>query len=313
MVESMSEGVIMVNGDSRVVVVNPAAKELLGLKDEDHPEINNLTELLKGSDLAELSEGGLLESGSGRTPRQIRITNPREAVLDTTISAIKDAQGTVIGKTIVLHDITKLRWAKERLQQSFEKLQKILRGTVNALTLTVETRDPYTAGHQERVTRLACAIAREMGLPEEQIEGIYVAGTLHDIGKIYVPAEILTKLGPITESEFSIIKTHPKVGYDILKRIEFPWPIAQIVLQHHERMDGSGYPQGLSGQDILLEARILGVADVIEAMSSHRPYREALGIDKALGEISEKKGTFYDPRVVDACVNLFTERRFQLE
>jgi len=140
-----------------------------------------------------------------------------------------------------------------------------------------------------------------------------VAGILHDIGKIHVPVEILSKPGPITEGEFSIIKTHPQVGYDILKRIEFPWPIAQIVLQHHERMDGSGYPQGLSDQDILLEARILGVADIVEAMSSHRSYREALGIDKALGEISEKKGTLYDPRVVDACLKLFTERRFQFK
>lgn len=313
MVESMSEGVIMVNGDDRVVVVNPAIKELLGLKDEDHPENNNLTELFKNSDLAELSEDGLLRSGNAGIRREIRIANPRKAVLDSSISAIKDAQGTVIGKIIVLHDITKLRRAKEQLQQNFEKLQKILWGTVNALASTVETRDPYTAGHQERVTQLACTIAREMGLPEEQIEGIHVAGILHDIGKIHVPVEILSKPGPITEGEFSIIKTHPQVGYDILKRIEFPWPIAQIVLQHHERMDGSGYPQGLSDQDILLEARILGVADIVEAMSSHRPYREALGIDKALREISEKEGTLYDPRVVDACLKLFTERRFQFK
>ncbi|TET10184.1 HD domain-containing protein [Candidatus Aerophobetes bacterium] len=313
MVESMSEGVIMVNGDGRVVVANPVAKKLLGVKDEDHPENNNLTELFKNSDLAELSEDGLLRSGNGKTRREIRITNPREAVLDTSISFIKDAQGTVIGKTIVLHDITKLRRAEEQLQQSFESLQKAIRETIQVVASTVEVRDPYTAGHQRRVTSLASAIAAEMGLSKDQIDGIRMAGMIHDLGKISVPAEILSKPGRITEREFDIIKSHSQVGHDILKTIEPPWPIAQIVLQHHERMDGSGYPQGLSGRDIMLEARILAVADVVEAMASHRPYRPALGIDKALEEISKKQRILYDPHVVDACLKLFTERRFQFE
>lgn len=210
-------------------------------------------------------------------------------------------------------EIAERKQVKAELQQSFERLRRAMEGTIKAIALTVEMKDPYTAGHQRRVTQLACAIAKEMRLSEEQIEGIYMTGVIHDIGKISVPAEILTKPGQLTEIEFSLIKTHPEVGYDILKMIEFPWPIAKIVLQHHERMNGSGYPSGLSGEEILLEARILGVADVVEAMASHRPYRPALGIDRALEEISQNRGVFYDTEVVDACLKLFTEKRFQFE
>ena len=175
----------------------------------------------------------------------------------------------------------------------------------------VSIRDPYTAGHQRRVTKLACAIAKEIGLTKEQIEGLRVAAIIHDIGKINIASEILSKPGRLTKLEFEMIKTHPQTGYEILKEIEFPWPVAQIVLQHHERMNGSGYPQGLSGKDILIEARILGVADVVEAMASYRPYRPALGIDKALEEILNNKGVLYDPDVVDACLKVFTEKGFK--
>jgi len=169
--------------------------------------------------------------------------------------------------------------------------------------LLSESRDPYTAGHQRRVTQLACAIAKEMDFPEKQIEGIHASGLLHDIGKIYIPTDILNRPGRLSNIEMDLIRTHSKVGYDILKTVNFPWPVAQIVLQHHERQDGSGYPQGLSGEEILIEARILTVADVIEAMSSHRPYRPALGIDTALGEISKNSGILYDPKVVDVYRN----------
>jgi putative two-component system response regulator len=200
----------------------------------------------------------------------------------------------------------------ERLQKTLNDLQKAMEGIIQAMGLTAETRDPYTAGHQRRVTHIACAIATEMGLPEDQIDGIRMAGIIHDIGKISVPAEILSKPGRITRHEFAIIKSHPQVGYDMLKKIDFPWPIAQIVYQHHERMDGSGYPQGLSSEDILLEARILAVADVVEAMASHRPYRPALGIDIALEEISINREVLYDPDVVDACLRLFKEKGFEL-
>lgn len=191
------------------------------------------------------------------------------------------------------------------LREANIQLEKVMKGTIRAMAYTVETRDPYTAGHQLRVAELSRAIAIEMGLPEDQVEGIYMAGTIHDLGKISVPAEILSKPGRITEIEFSLIKIHPQSGHDILKSIEFSWPIAQITLQHHERIDGSGYPQGLSGKDILIEARILAVADVVEAMASHRPYRPSLGVEPAIEEISQKKGTFFDPEVVEACLRVF--------
>ncbi len=196
------------------------------------------------------------------------------------------------------------------LQKTLEKLQRTMEGIIQTMALTVETRDPYTAGHQKRAADLACAIAKESELSEDQIFGIRMAGEIHDVGKISVPAEILSKPSQLSEIEFGLIKTHPQVGFDILKGIEFPWPIAQMVLQHHENINGSGYPQGLSGEEITPEARILAVADVVEAISSHRPYRPALGIDKALEQILKNREILYDPNVVDVCLKLFSEKRF---
>jgi len=201
-------------------------------------------------------------------------------------------------------------------QESREYTQKLvlsMEATIEAIAMTTEMRDPYTAGHQRRVAKLACAIAREMNLSDNQIEGLRLAGLVHDIGKIYIPAEILSKPGNLSEIEFSLVKAHAKAGYDILKTIEFPWPIAQIVLQHHMRVDGSGYPDCARGKEIIIEARILMVADVVEAMASHRPYRPALGIDRALDEISQKKGILYDTEVVDACMRLFKDKGFKFE
>jgi putative nucleotidyltransferase with HDIG domain len=209
-----------------------------------------------------------------------------------------------------VRDITVQKKAEDDLNQTVTKLRKITGATIQAMAQTVEVRDPYTAGHQRRVADLARAIATNMGLTADQIDGIRMAGAIHDIGKISVPAEILSKPGVLTPIEFSLIKTHSQIGYEILKDIEFPWDIAQMVLQHHERMDGSGYPNGLSGEEILLEARIIAVADVVEAMASHRPYRPAVGMDKALDEISTKRGRIYDPAVVDACLRLFKEQTF---
>lgn len=203
--------------------------------------------------------------------------------------------------------------ADVELKQSFDKLRRAQDQTVVALASASEIRDPYTSGHQQRVTKLACAIAENMDLSENLVEGLRIAGLLHDIGKISVPAEILSKPGKITQDEYNIIKQHCQIGYEILKGIEFPWPVAQIVLQHHEKMNGSGYPQGLIGKEILLEARILTVADVMEAMSSHRPYRAGLGIDKALDEIMNNKSTFFDPAVVDICWDLFSKGKFKFE
>jgi putative two-component system response regulator len=201
----------------------------------------------------------------------------------------------------------------EELRTTLNDLRKAMQGIVHAMVLTIESRDPYTAGHQQRVTQLASALAQEMGLSEKEVEGIKMASLIHDIGKISIPAEILSKPGKLTEIEFSLVKTHAQAGYEILKDIEFSWPIAQIVLQHHERLDGSGYPLGLKDKKILLEAKIIGVADVVEAMASHRPYRPGLGIEKALEEISQKKGTLYSTEVSDICIKLFTEKGFKFE
>jgi len=214
-------------------------------------------------------------------------------------------------KTLVMgiaRDISERKKAEKDLDESYSKLQKILSGTVQSIAKIVETRDPYTSGHQQRVTNLACAIAKEIGLSNDQIDSIRVAGVIHDIGKIAVPAEILSKPSQLTDAEMSLIQSHPQIGYEILKEIDFPWPVADIVHQHHERMLGDGYPAGIEGEEILLEARILAVADVVEAMSSHRPYRPALGLKKALEEIRINRGYLYDPTVVDACLKIFEER-----
>lgn len=202
---------------------------------------------------------------------------------------------------------------EKALKESIAKQQRILEEIVKAITLTVQLRDPYTSGHEQKVSQLANSIATEMGIPKEQTQGILIAALLHDVGKIYVPAEILSKPNRLSRIEFEMIKTHPQLGYEILKEIEFPWPVAQMILQHHEKLDGSGYPSGLLGKDILLGARIIAVADVVEAMSSHRPYRPAHKIKVALNEISRKKGVCYDIDVVDACIRLFMEKRFDFE
>ncbi len=201
--------------------------------------------------------------------------------------------------------------AQIKIKNQLIQLEANLEDTVKAITNIVEMRDPYTAGHEARVAELAVAIAKEMGIPDEQVHGIHLAAVVHDLGKIQVPAEILSKPARLTEIEYSLIKGHPQAGYDILKDIGFTWPIAQMVLQHHERMDGSGYPQGLKGEAILIEARILCVADVVEAMSSHRPYRPGLGIEVALSEIEKNRGTLYDAKVVDACLKVFGEGQFK--
>jgi putative two-component system response regulator len=193
----------------------------------------------------------------------------------------------------------------EELKSSYEKSQIILDGTVRAMSKIVESRDPYTSGHQERVAKIACDIAAEMTLAEDQTESIRIAATLHDIGKISVPSEILSKPGHLSDMEMGIIRTHCQAAYDILNTIIFPYPIAEIILQHHERMNGSGYPRGLVGNAILLEARIIGIADVIEAMSSHRPYRPALGVEAALEEVAKYKEVLYDSTVVEACLRIY--------
>ena len=228
-------------------------------------------------------------------------------------AVLRGQDGAPYGTVYLCRDITERKLAEENMRQGLAKLRSTLKASIDSLASAIEMRDPYTAGHQERVTRLARAIALEMGLDKERVEAIEIAGVIHDIGKLYVPAEILSKPTKLSDLEYSMIKMHAQVGYTILSKIDFPWPIAQIVHQHHEAINGSGYPQGLAGKDILLEAKILCVADVVEAMSSHRPYRPALGIQAALDEITQKRGILYDREVVDACLKLFREKNFKFE
>jgi PAS domain S-box-containing protein/putative nucleotidyltransferase with HDIG domain len=227
-------------------------------------------------------------------------------------SFIRDENQRLIGIMGVTRDITERRQAEEKLLETLNRLTKAVGATIQVLVSAIECRDPYTAGHQLRVADLARTIATEMGLPKDTIEGIRMAGSIHDIGKLSIPAEILSKPTKLTKIEFSLIKEHAEIGYEMLKNVESPWPLAQIVYQHHERMDGSGYPRNLKGNEILLEARIMAVADVVEAMASHRPYRPALGIDAALEEIEKNRGTLYDDAVADACLRLFREKGYKL-
>ena len=200
---------------------------------------------------------------------------------------------------------------KKELKQTYKKLQKIIEGTANIITKVVETRDPYTIGHQQKVSKLATAIAQEMKLTQEKIEGTKIASLVHDIGKVNLPTEIISKPDKLIEVEFNLVKNYPRVGYNILRKVDFPWPIAEIVLQHQEKIDGSGYPRGLKGNEICIEAKILGVANVVEAMSSYKSYRPALSIDEALTEISKNKNILFDLEVVDTCIKLFKEKEFK--
>jgi putative nucleotidyltransferase with HDIG domain len=236
-------------------------------------------------------------------------------------STISRAMGVVFNDTVTtslalstVEEVSTYPIQLEReLENSIKRVEKSMEGAVQAICRTVETKDPYVAGHQKRVSQFACTIAKEMGLSTWQIDGIRVAGQLHDIGKVTVPMEILTKPGKLSKIEMAMIKDHPKVAFDILKNVEFDWPIARIVVQHHERPDGSGYPDGIKGEDILLEARILAVADVVEAMCTDRPYRPARGVNEALAELDRGDGTLYDPEVVRACKKVLNERGFKVE
>ena len=329
--ESVLEGIMILDFTGKVLFANKSAAKMFGYKKSEEGIGKNAFDFISTEhkdlvkkDLARVygGEWGFL------TNYKVVTKEGKEFWVETLGRKIK-YHGKPADLT-VLRDVTKrkemedaLKKAKEELeikvkertselQESCEKLQRLLKETVSALASAVEVKDPYTAGHQQRVAELACAIAKEMGFSEKQISGLEVAAIIHDIGKIHVPAEILTKPGGLTQDEINMINTHPQYGHDILKEIEFPWPVAEIVLQHHERMDGSGYPNKLSGKNILMEARVIGVADVVEAMSTRRPYRSALGLDKALEEISEKKGTVYDTKVAEACSRLFKEKRFKL-
>jgi len=253
---------------------------------------------------------------SGRTVRGISTMKYKRGdwrVFDAYRVPLKDSNGNIYGILAYNRDITELYNATEDLKKSYEKVQVILSGIVSAIATICETRDPYTAGHQNRTSQLACAIAAEMGMSDEMLSNISTAAKLHDIGKLYVPAEILSKPGKLTEIELAIVRNHPQVGYEIVSKIEFPGIVPKVILQHHERLDGSGYPYGLTAGELAVEAKIMAVADVVEAMSSHRPYRPSLGIETAIEEINRNKGTLYDETAVDVCTRLFHTNKFKFD
>jgi PAS domain S-box-containing protein len=307
--ENAQEGIYRSTPEGGIIMANPAVakiygyaspKELVsGITDVARQVYVDPKERVKIMQIVE--ERGLIVDRETQVYRKDGII----IWISLTINAVRDEKGQFLYYEGMIFDITDRK-------ENVERMRKALGATVQAIAVTVETRDPYTAGHQRRVADLARSIATEMKLPVDQIDGIRMAAAIHDLGKISVPAEILSKPTKLTALEFSLIKAHAQTGYDILKDIDFPWPVARIVLEHHERMDGSGYPNGLTG-DNLLESRILSVADVVEAMASHRPYRTGLGIDAALEEIEKNRGTLYDHAVADACLRLFREKGFKLE
>jgi PAS domain S-box-containing protein/putative nucleotidyltransferase with HDIG domain len=314
MIEQSISGTCIIDKAGRFVYVNPRLAEILGYDSfkalVGHPVLefvapdshalirDNLRERLAGEPQraryhfqAIRKDGSRITLGAHGTPGVYR----SEQVLITTVQ-----------------DVTELRRAEEEVQRTVAKLERALHSTIEVVSTIGELRDPYTHGHEHRVGEIASAIAVEMGLGADRVEGIRVAGYLHDVGKIAVPAEILAKPARLTPVEYELVKGHVQQSYEILKGVEFPWPVAEAAWQHHERLDGSGYPRGLKGDQIILEGRILAVADTVEAMASHRPYRPGLGIEKALVEIEAKRGTLFDERAVDACLRLFREKGYQL-
>lgn len=299
LLRNVKEAVIALDGEGRVTLLNPFAEKLTGWNQAE-ALARTLGEVLPQADIPaqnaeKAQEVTLVDRKGVAFPAEVHRSNFH-------------LEDSTHGSILVFRDISERKRSEEELRQSWSKLRQALEGAIRAIATTIEIKDQYTAGHQRRVSRLSCAIAREMGLPLSQVEGIKVAGDIHDIGKIYVPTEILSKPGELSPMEFAIIKMHPQLGYDILKKIEFPWPIAQIVLQHHERVDGSGYPSGLTQKEILIEAQIVMIADTVEAMSSHRPYRPALSFDDAMNEVRDNRGRLYDAGIADICLKLLRER-----
>lgn len=319
--DNMTDTIWLLDLDLRTTYISPSAHkvrgytpdELIGLPIEKQVKPESLQLILAtiSEDMARIQENSDINP-----VRKLEIELYRKDGStfwsENTFSLIKDEKGIPMGVLSVGHDITERISNEQKLQRSYERLQKAMTGALQTIAMISEVRDPYTSGHQQQVSKLAAAIGREMGLSEKQVAAIQMAGALHDIGKINIPAEILSKPGSLNKIEFDLIKTHPSVGREILKSIDFPFPICQIIVQHHERINGSGYPEGLTADDICLEAKILAVADVVDAMSFHRPYRPARGIEEALNEISQNRGVLYDADVVDACIRLFRQKGFIL-
>jgi PAS domain S-box-containing protein len=310
--DSAGDAIFIHNAEAQILAVNPLACKRLGYT---HAELMSMK-------IGQVDSPGEAPYAPDRMARLMELgelafetVHQRNdgSLVPTDVSARRitwDGQPAIMS---ICRDITERKLAENNLLDTLERLRKAVNTTIQVMVSAVEARDPYTAGHQSRSADLARAIAAQMGLPQEKIEGLRMAASIHDIGKLSIPAEILSKPSRLTNIEFSLIKEHARMGYEMLKDVESPWPLAEIVYQHHERMDGSGYPRNLKGDEILMEARILAVADVVEAMASHRPYRPAIGIEEALEEIEKNKGTLYDDVVADACLRLFREKGFQLE
>lgn len=310
--EQSMAGIYMID-NARFSYVNPRAAEIFGYGVEEVMG-HNVRDFIEESDWPQLEENMRQRLSGEVASAQYEIRAVRKDG-SKAIVGIHGTRATLGGKRIIigmLQDITEKRRAENTIQYYTARLEHAVRGSVDAISLMVEMRDPYTAGHERRVGELAAAIAAEMGLDDDAQRGLRIAGAVHDVGKMVVPAEILCKPSRLTATEYELIKVHAQQGYEVLKGIDFPWPVAEIAYQHHERMDGSGYPRGLKGEEIYKEARIMAVADVVESMTTHRPYRPALGISKALEEVERNAGKFYDPTVADACLRLFREKNYNL-
>jgi PAS domain S-box-containing protein len=308
--------IVILNLEGIVTYINPAIERVLGYKVEERIGANTL-EVINPDDLQYLADNVIILFTDTNAPVvqfEVRLRHKDGSWHTFEAVGSNMVNNNVVEAVIVNYrDITERKKAEEKIQQTLESLKKAVGTTIQVLVSAVEARDPYTAGHQIRSADLARAIATDMGLCQDKIEGIRIAGSIHDIGKLSIPAEILSKPTKLTEIEFSLVKGHSQSGYEMLKDVESPWPLAQIVYQHHERMNGSGYPRNLKGDEIILEARIMAVADVVETMASHRPYRAALGIEAAMEEVEKNKGILYDNTVADACLKLFREKGYQLK
>ncbi len=312
LVENINDVLFALDTRGKITYVSPAVERLSKYKVSDLIG-KSFTQLVYPDDLPALLDRFTRLMSGQLEPWEFRaLDKDGRIIFVRTSSRPLYEEGGITGIITLMTDITESKHYAENLIKSYQKTKNTLNDAINTMAKIVEMRDPYTAGHQQKVAELATAIAQEIGCGEDQIEQLRMAATIHDIGKIYVSSDILSKPGKISKDEFNLIKTHAQGGYDIAKGMDFPCSVAQSILQHHERLDGSGYPNSLKGEEICLEARILSVSDVVEAMSSHRPYRPALGIDEALEEISKNKGKLYDPDVVDACVKLFKEKGFTL-
>jgi len=337
-IRCIADCVIVTDTDMKITLMNPAAQSVTGWKQEEAvgKKLDEVCKLVEEKALI-VVESPMVKAIQERVvmnltaPVLLITKNGDKVPVEDSAAPMINEKGELTGAVMVFRDITWRKEAEEaikmafnslearvqeqtaELRTSFDMLGRAMEGTIQALATMVEARDRYTAGHQVRVADLACIIARQMGVTESRIPIIRIAALIHDVGKVCVPTEILNKPAPLSPIEFEIVKQHPKAAYDVLSKIEFPWAIADIVLQHHERADGSGYPSGLRGAQIHLEAQIIGVADVVEAMSSHRPYRAAVGTEKGLEEISKGKGTRFDPAIVDACLHVFHQGEFKFK